>query len=60
MKKLILLIVVILILPALLVSDTLPTDSSIPDNEMACSQTQASNSSEGVKILIMMTGVLDE
>jgi len=46
-KRLIPLIALIVIaagLPVLVVSDTSPTDSNIPDDEITTSQTEASNS----------------
>ena len=54
-KRLILLIALIVILPVLVVSDTSLTDSSIPDNEVTASQTEASNSSASATITITWT-----
>jgi len=64
-KRLILLIALVVIitgLPVLVVSDTGAsfTDSSIPDNEITASQTEASNSSASAGITITMTGIADE
>lgn len=60
MERLILLIALVVILPVLRVLDTSPADSSIPDNEIATIQTEASNSSASATITITMTGVLNE
>ena len=63
MKRLMLLIVLVVILagvPVLVVSDTSPVDSNIPDNETASSQTEASNSSASTTITITMYAVADE
>ena len=63
MKKLISLIALVVILaglPVVVVSDTSPTDSNIPDNEITTSQTEASNSSASAKITITMYAVADE
>ena len=63
MKKLILLIVRVVMLaglPVLVMSDTSLTDSSIPDNELTTSQTEASNSSASATITITMYTVADE
>ena len=63
MKRLIPLIALVVILaglPVLVVSDTLPTDSNIPDNEVTASQTEASNSSASAGITITMYAVTDE
>ena len=59
MKRLILLIILVVIiasLPVLVVPDTGATlsDSSIPDNEVTTSQTEASNSSASATITITM------
>jgi hypothetical protein len=62
-KRLILLIALVVLLaglPVLVVSDTSPTDSNIPDNELTTSQTEASNSSASATITITMTGILNE
>jgi len=47
-------------LPVVVVSDTSPADSNIPDNEMTTSQIESSNSSASARITITMTGVLIE
>ena len=65
MKRLIPVIAMVVILaglPVIVVSDTgaLLTDSSIPDNEVTTSQTEANNSSASATITITMTGVLNE
>ena len=60
MKRLILLIALVVMLPVLVVLDASLADSSIPDNEITTSQTEASNSSASVTITITMTGVLNE
>ena len=65
MKRLILLTTLAVILaglPVLVVSDTgAPlADSSIPDNDLTTSQTEASNSSASATITITMTGVSNE
>lgn len=63
MKKLIPLIALVVILaslPVLVVSDTSPTDSNIPDNEITTRPTEASNSSASATITITMTGILNE
>jgi len=57
---LIILIVILACLPVIVVSDTSPTDSNIPDNEITTHQTEASNSSASATITITMTGVLTE
>jgi len=62
-KKLIPLIVLVVIvagLPVLVVSDTSPIDSNIPDNELTTSQTEASNSSASATVTITMTGIPSE
>jgi hypothetical protein len=62
-KRLILLITLVVILaglPVLVVSDTLPTDSNIPDNELTTNQTEASNSSASATITITMYAVADD
>ena len=60
MKRLILLIALVVMLPVLVVSDTSLTASSIPDNEITASQTEASNSSASATITITMYTVADE
>lgn len=63
MKKLIPLIAAVVIiagLPVLVVSDTSPIDSRIPNNEITTSQTEASNSSASATITITMYTVADE
>ena len=63
MKRLIPLIALVVILaglPVLVVSDTSPTDSNIPGNEITTSQTEASNSSARATITITMYAVADE
>ena len=65
MKRLIPLIALVVILaglPVLVVSDTgaSPTDSSIPDNEITTSQTEARNSSASTTITITMYAVADK
>ena len=63
MKRLIPLIALVLILvglPVVVVSDTSPTDSNIPDNELTIGQTEASNSSASATITITMYAVADE
>ena len=63
MKRLIPLIALVLILaglPVVVMSDTSPTDSSIPDNEITTSQNEASNSSASGTITITMYAVADE
>ena len=55
MKKLIPLIALVVILaglPVVVVSDTSPTDSNIPDNEMTSSVGKACNSSASATITI--------
>ena len=61
MKKLIPLIALVVILaglPVVVVSDTSPTDSNIPDNEITISQIEAGNSSASASIT--MYAVADE
>lgn len=53
-KRLILLIALVVILPVLVVADTSLTDSSLPDNEPTTSQTEAGNSSASATITITM------
>ena len=68
MKRLILLIALVMLvmilakLPASAVSDTSTSliDSTIPDNVITTSQTEASNSSASATIRITMTGILNE
>jgi len=48
------LVVILAGLPVLVVSDTSPADSNIPDNEITTSQTEASNSSATAPITITM------
>ena len=63
MKKLIPLIALVVILaglPVVVVSDTSPTDSNIPDNEITISQIEAGNSSASASITITMYAVADE
>ena len=59
---LIALVVILAGLPVLVVSSigASPTDSSIPDNEITTSQTEAINSSASGTITITMTGILNE
>jgi len=52
---LIILIVIVASIPVLVMSDTPPTDSNIPDNEITTSQTKASNSSASGTIKITWT-----
>ena len=62
-KKLILMIALVFIiagLPSLVVSDTSPTDSNIPDNELTTSRTKESNSSASATITITMHAVADD
>ena len=54
------LVVILACLPVLVVSDTLPNDSNIPDNELTTSQTEANNSSASGTITITMYAVADE
>lgn len=63
MKRLIPLIALVVMLaslPVVVVSDTSPTDSNIPDNELTTSQTEASNSSASAVITITMYTVANE
>ena len=60
MKRLVLLIVLVVILPVVVVLDASPADSNIPDNELNTSQTEASNSSASARITITMYAVADE
>ena len=60
MKRLALLIALVVMLPVLMVLDASPADTSIPDNEITTSQTEASNSSESTTITITMYAVGDE
>lgn len=60
MERLILLIALVVILPVLLVLDTSPADSNIPDKEVTASQTEASNSTASATITITMYTVADE
>jgi len=59
-KRLVLLIALVVILPVLVVLDTSPAESNIPDNEITASQTETGNSSASASITITMTGVLNE
>ena len=56
MKKLILVIALVVILPVLMVSDTSasPRGSYVPDNELTTSQAETSNSSASATITIKM------
>ena len=56
-KRLILLITLVVTLPVLVVLDASLADSSIPDNELTTSQTEASNSSASAGIMITMYAV---
>jgi len=58
--SLIALVVILAGLPVVVVSDTSPTDSNIPDNEITTSQAEASNSSATATITITMYAVADE
>ena len=60
MKRLILLIALVVMLPMLVVLDASPADTSIPDNELITSQIEASNSSASVTITITMYAVVDD
>ena len=60
MKRLILLIALVVILPALVVSGASPTDSNIPDDKIITSQTEASNSPASATITITIYAVADE
>jgi hypothetical protein len=59
-KRLILLIALIVMLPVLVVLDASLADSTSADNEITTSQTEANNSSTTATITITMTGVLNE
>jgi len=56
---LVVLVVILAGLPVLVVSDTSPNDSNIPDNELTTSQTESSNSSASATITITMYAVVD-
>ena len=68
MKRLVLLIALVVLVMILAGSSTSAVpdtgaafaNSNVPDNELTNSQTEASNSSAGVRITITMTGVVDE
>ena len=60
MKRLILLIALVVMLPMLVVLDASPADTSIPDNELITSQIEASNSSASATITITMYAVVDD
>jgi len=63
MKKLIPLIALVVILvglPAIVISDTSATDNSVLDNEVISSQPKACNSSASGTITITMYAVADE
>ena len=60
MKKLILVIVLVVMLPVLVMLDSSHTDSNIPDNRLTTNQTATSNFSASATITITMTGILDE
>jgi hypothetical protein len=53
-KKLILVIVPVVMLPVLVMLDTSHADSDIPDKEIAASQTEESDSSASAAITITM------
>jgi len=59
-KRLILLIALVVMLPVLVVLDASLADSSIPDNELITSQIEASNSSASATITITMYAVVDD
>jgi len=59
MKRLIPLIALVVILAVLVVLDASFADTSVPDNEITASQTEAGNSSASATITITMTGILN-
>ena len=60
MKRLVLLVALIVMLPVLVVLDASLADSSLPDNELITNQIEASNSSASASITITMFAVADE
>ena len=60
MKRLILLIALVVMLPVLVVLDASLADGSIPDNELITSPIEASNSSASATITITMYTVVDD
>jgi len=59
-KRLIILIALVVMLPVLVVLDASLANSSIPDNELITSQIEASNSSASATITITMYAVVDD
>ncbi len=57
---LIALVVILAGLPVVVVSDTSPAGSSIPDNEVTTSQNEVNNSSASATITITMYAIADE